>query len=389
MRLARALAVALTVGMAMAWSPRYWSAAVAIGGICLVASAWAIVAHHLDSSPRLILLWAAVGLISAWGPLQLATRASVWPWLTLRASMGWLACGISFFLASQVAGGEKGRRIFLAWLLCGATILSLAAQFPVNPTIVGTFLYKNHFAAMVEMVAPIALCRAFTVPGNRLSSGTIFVALFAAMVASASRAGLALLLAELFVAIAVALSRRILRPKTALYLLAASVIVLGLAASIAGPDRIWEHFHEKNPWSIRQQLLVSTVRMVKRRPWFGYGLGTWRIVYPGFATFDTGLLANQAHNDWAEWAAEGGVPFSLLMAFLAVCLAKPSLQSIWGLGVLTAMLHSLIDYPIRDPATGLLWFALAGALSRFKETEQGISHSVAKRPDHPGIALMR
>ncbi len=167
------------------------------------------------------------------------------------------------------------------------------------------------------------------------------------------------------------------------------MIVLGLAASIAGPDRIWEHFHEKNPWSIRQQLLVSTVRMVKRRPWFGYGLGTWRIVYPGFATFDTGLLANQAHNDWAEWAAEGGVPFSLLMAFLAVCLAKPSLQSIWGLGVLTAMLHSLIDYPIRDPATGLLWFALAGALSRFKETEQGISHSVAKRPDHPGIALMR
>jgi hypothetical protein len=30
------------------------------------------------------------------------------------------------------------------------------------------------------------------------------------------------------------------------------------------------------------------------------------------------------------------------------------------------MVHSLVDYPIRDPATGLLWFSLAGALSQFR-----------------------
>jgi O-antigen ligase len=252
----------------------------------------------------------------------------------------------------------------------------MAALFPVVPPVVGTFLYKNHFAAMVEMVAPIALYRGFAVPGKRFEGAMTFAVLFAGMVASASRAGVVLLLAELFIAIAVMFWRRTLRFKSALSLTAAAVAVLGAAASIAGPGRIWEHFHEKNPWSVRRQLLTSTIRMTSQRPWLGYGLGTWRAVYPGFATFDSGLVANEAHNDWAEWTAEAGVPFTILMACLAIWLAKPAVQSIWGLGVLMVMVHSLVDYPIREPATGLMWFALAGALSGFAQsTETGMPRS--------------
>jgi hypothetical protein len=366
-KLVHALAAVLLLGMAVAWSPRYWSTAVAIAGICVVTTLWAATARKIERSR----LWLPVGLISGWGALQLATHTSVAPWQTMRATLSWLACGLSFFLASQLAVRGKQRRVFLWWLLWGGAALSMAVLFPADAAIAGTFLYKNHFAAMVEMVAPIALWRGLTIPRHRAASAAAFAILFAAVVASASRMGVVLLVAELFIAIAVVCGRGGLPWRTAVSLTAISVVVLAAASWIAGPARILEHFHEKNPWAIRAQLLESTLRMSGRHLWLGSGMGTWRTVYPAYATFDAGLIANEAHNDWAEWTAEGGLPFLSMMAFLVICLARPAVQSIWGLGVLMVMVHSLVDYPIRDPATGLLWFSLAGALSQFRHKSNG------------------
>ena len=39
-------------------------------------------------------------------------------------------------------------------------------------------------------------------------------------------------------------------------------------------------------------------------------MGTWPEAYPGYARFDDGSFVNQAHNDWVQWAAEGGLPAS-------------------------------------------------------------------------------
>jgi hypothetical protein len=58
------------------------------------------------------------------------------------------------------------------------------------------------------------------------------------------------------------------------------------------------------------------------------------------------------------------MPFVLLMAALVIWLAKPSLQSVWGLGVLSVSIHSFMDYPLQDPALAFLWFTLAGALTQ-------------------------
>jgi O-antigen ligase len=107
------------------------------------------------------------------------------------------------------------------------------------------------------------------------------------------------------------------------------------------------------------------LKLIAERPWFGYGMGTWRAVYPRAATFDMALLANEAHNDWAQWTSDGGIPFSLLILALVIGVAKPATRSIWGLGVLSVMVHSCFDYPIREPALSFLWFALAGAVSQF------------------------
>lgn len=43
----------------------------------------------------------------------------------------------------------------------------------------------------------------------------------------------------------------------------------------------------------------------------GFGLGNWPRAYPRYAVFDDGNYVNQAHNDWAQWAVEGGVEYPL------------------------------------------------------------------------------
>ena len=101
--------------------------------------------------------------------------------------------------------------------------------------------------------------------------------------------------------------------------------------------------------------------MVRDRPLTGFGLGTWSEVYPGFARFDDGLFANQAHNDWAQWAAEGGIPFFLLMVGVVAGAVRPAFRSLWGLGLLAVFVHCFVDYPMQQrPALAAFFFALLG-----------------------------
>jgi O-antigen ligase len=108
--------------------------------------------------------------------------------------------------------------------------------------------------------------------------------------------------------------------------------------------------------------------MIHERPAMGFGLGTWSTAYPAYAYADDGLFANQAHNDWAQWAAEGGLPFFLFLLSIAVWSVRPAARSLWGVGVVSVFLHCLVDYPIQRPALGGLFFVLLGALAAHEKT---------------------
>jgi O-antigen ligase len=104
--------------------------------------------------------------------------------------------------------------------------------------------------------------------------------------------------------------------------------------------------------------------MFHDRPWFGFGLGAWSIAYPAYALYDDGTFVNQAHNDWAQWAVEGGLPFVLLLAAFAATLVGRAWRCIWGLGVIAVFLHCCVDYPMQQrPALAGWFFALAGAVA--------------------------
>jgi O-antigen ligase len=371
-RFAMGFAVLLVAGLCVAWSPSYWPATVAHAGVLITAVLWALTVKRLQPSP----IWVIVALISFWGPLQTAISSTVAPWLTAEASLTWFTAGVSFLLASEISRSGKGREVFLDILLWAITTLAVLALlqmstdpehvfwiFPAQEGTVGTFHYKNQFAAMLEMAAPVALYRASS-PRTRLAGSVAFLVLFAAAVASVSRAGVLLVIGELAVAAMFAIRRSGVSRKMAGAAVALTIMFLAVAAVIGGPEGIWQHFQDQAPYAVRQRLLTSSLRMAVDRPWFGSGLGTWILVYPRYATFDPGVLVNAAHCDWAQWAAEGGFLFGAWIAALVASVSRQALRSVWGIGVLAVAIHSFADYPTQKPILALIWFALAGALYR-------------------------
>ena len=92
-------------------------------------------------------------------------------------------------------------------------------------------------------------------------------------------------------------------------------------------------------------------------------MGNWSAAYPAYATFDEGWFANQAHNDWAQWAVEGGLPFACLMLWIAVWSFPRALRTGWGTGVAVVFLHCFVDYPIQRIGVAIVFFSLLAAIA--------------------------
>jgi len=380
------LSLGLVAGICLAWSPGFWAISAAQAGVLLVAMSWVAVEKNLHQSRE----WIIVALVSGWGVLQIAAGRTISPWWTMRSSTTWIAAGAGFFVASQVLRRRGSRETFLSIVLWSATVLALLAilqmyldpgrvfgLFPAQPGSVGTFLYKNQFAAMLEIAAPIALYRMLFSPGERYAGVAAFTVLLAAGIASVSRAGVVILTAELAAALFVAVRLRILNRRNCLKIVALVVVVGGVGAAIGGPQALWDHFQEKDPYGVRHELLKATLSMASDRPWDGFGMGTFHLAYPAYARFDPGVFVNAAHNDWAEWASEGGFPFAILIASLLSMVGARAGKSVWGIGVLAVALHSLVDYPAREPAIALMWFAMIGALTARSGNSEALGHRPA------------
>jgi O-antigen ligase len=150
--------------------------------------------------------------------------------------------------------------------------------------------------------------------------------------------------------------------------LAGSIAAIVLMTAVAGWETIWNRLQEPNPYSLRAELVRSSIEMIRDRPLMGFGLGTWSTAYPAYAHFDDGNFVNQAHNDWVQWAAEGGVPFALILLAIVAISVRPALRSLWGVGMLAVFVHCLVDYPMQQrPALAAFFFAMLGVIVSQRE----------------------
>lgn len=233
----------------------------------------------------------------------------------------------------------------------------------------GPFVSRNRLAAFGELVLPLFIAQALEHTGanedlrGRLLPLGLGAAVFAAVIAGASRAGALIMPCELAL-LAVAARRR--NGRTYPMRLGAAVCMFAVLAALftatAGVANLIKRFEDRDPYVGRREMLESSIEMVLDRPWFGFGLGNFENAYPHFARFDTDKIVNHAHNDWAEWAADGGLPFFLLMCTVATWAARKAYRSVWAIGIIAVLAHSLVDFPMQSATIQFWVFTLVGML---------------------------
>jgi hypothetical protein len=223
---------------------------------------------------------------------------------------------------------------------------------PYADYVMGPFLSRNHYAAFIEAVLPIALYRAVRRERESLLYSCMAATMYASVIASASRAGTILTTAEVVLIPLLLWARHRASGRNVALAALRMCLLFVVFTAVVGWESVWTRFLAPDPLIVRRELAVSTLHMATSHPWFGTGLGTWPAVYPQFAIIDVGAFANQAHNDWLQWTAEGGFPFGILLATLFFWSLRPAFQSVWGLGVVAVFLHAIVDYPFSRPALG-------------------------------------
>jgi hypothetical protein len=373
------LAAVLFLGILTMWVPQRW--ALAAFQLALFALAAARIALRLRGGRGIAphpASW-ALGAAIAWGLLQTAAGWTVDRFRTLDQVLNWTANLAAFALAVETAAEPAGRERFLNAVLAFGCVLSVAAMLTVfssppgvvawrfdlgtgAPTL-GPFVYRNQYAAFVEAILPLAVVRALLDRARGWLYAGAAALLFASVVAAASRTGAILCAAEMALVTVLARMRGLVSTRRLARVAVAGGAAIAAFAVAAGWDFLWSRFQEPQPYALRANLLRSSLAMTTDRPLAGWGLGTWPQVYPGYALYDDGSFVNQAHSDWAQWAAEGGLPFFALMLALAAAGVRPALRSLWGLGIMAVFVHGLVDYPMQQrPALAAFFFALLGAV---------------------------
>jgi O-antigen ligase len=227
----------------------------------------------------------------------------------------------------------------------------------------------------MELLLPVALWRA-TRPPWAWTFALCSAVMYVSVIASLSRAGSFLVSLEV---LAVPVSVLLVRPTAVrrdtlrrVVVAAALIVVL---TSAFGWKQLLKRFDSGDLWQIRREYFRSSVTMLRSRPLMGFGLGTWPIVYPRFAVTDLTTASPHAHNDWMEWASDGGIPFVLFMLIPIVRLSKEALRHPWGMGVITVSLHALVDFPFQVYSIMLTFFLLAAALESSRTISEISSES--------------
>lgn len=366
----------------------------------LPASWWAAMPGHEAYARALELAPPA----AEWRPTTLHARATEYAWLV------WLPCLAVFLMVQRLERAQLRRLavIFLAVAVCEAVlgIMQLGASPSSmlnlgNPhgggAAFGTYVNKNHFAALMAMALPVVLAVWATQmapimdphgdemrehPRNadaklavRILFSILAAVLLLALLMTRSRAGIASGLAAFALAsLALVWRAGSRQARIALAFVAAGALLLG---AYVGLTPVLERFAPDEfslQYAGRVQLALATVRAALDFLPFGSGLGTFADVFRRYQVDRLTGFIDHAHNDYAEAFLELGVAGLVAMALLAVAyvgrwreIARGSLsrrlgflQLAAGLAMLAMIVHGAFDFNFHIPANAIYFSFLAG-----------------------------
>lgn len=327
--------------------------------------------------------------------LQLLSGLSAYRYATYSVLLRYTAYGAVVFLLTQTLTRTRHiRRAATALIIFGAVVSLFAILQNLSSPgklywfrvprfsgwIYGPYVNHNHYAGLMEMLAPIPMVFAFSryARGRKKWAAAATAALMGSTVfLSGSRGGMAAFSLQVAVFLWFVFRERShgrIASIMATFLIASLVLVAWIGGrevskrlATLAPQ---EHAVLAN--DIRGKINRDALRMFAARPILGWGAGAFRDVYPQFRSIYTDALVDHAHDDYAELLAETGVlGFAVAIWFLcAAC--RPALRKLknWPsdvngavslaalLGILGILVHSFVDFNLQIPANAMLFYAL-------------------------------
>jgi O-antigen ligase len=258
----------------------------------------------------------------------------------------------------------------------------------------GQFINANHFAFLIEMALGltlgIAVCRGAR--GGRLVLYLLAaVPMWVAVVLANSRGGLISILCQVvFLAVLLVSNRaageggkrfaRIQRVALQSVLVAAMLIGAAIAVVMVGGDPLVGRIDSisveldrktADSFTLRQNIWQATWELIKDHPVAGVGFGGYWIAITKYHRASGETTPQQAHNDYLELLASGGVIGLAIGVWFVVAFARVANRKVRNpdrfgravtmgalAGILTVAVHSLVDFGLHIPINALVCTAL-------------------------------
>lgn len=368
----------------------------------LPASLWSMLPGH---GPYMDALgFAGEEALAAMRPISIHARATEYSWLVL------LPC-LAAFLLTLAQPRRNVRRLATVFVavavveaLLGIMQLGAAAGSPLyfgnthgGGSSTGTYVNRNHFAALMAMALPSALVLWYLEtrtsrngqgeamlphPRHRDRWVAMQIALtlpilflIVALVFSMSRGGIGAGFLAFSLASLALVSKSLSVPSRIAYgFVGVGALALSLYIGLTpvldrfAPDPLSQGFQG------RGLIAAAAIRAGLDFLPFGSGLGTFADVFPRYQLGVMPGFVDHAHNDYAELFLELGVASVAVVALLGAAYllrwaqvlraggtrSLDRLQMAAGLGMLAMIVHGLVDFNFHIPANAIYFSFLAG-----------------------------
>ncbi len=306
-----------------------------------------------------------------------------------------LCYGILVVLVTQVLR-RSSQLDALAWILCGygAAVSGFALLQGISSNeklywiwklqqggqLYGPYVNHNHYAGLMEMLTPFPLVLAisrFPRRNHRLSVAGVAALMAGTIFLSGSRGGMIAFAIQAVVLMMLVRPHQSLRQRPVI-LAVFLVCVVGLLFWLGGSEltrrmvSIETETRQELSGGVRLTLDRDCLHMWLRRPFLGWGLGTFSVVYPQFRSSYSNFFVSDAHNDYLQFLVETGLAGAAIgLWFLVVTFqrawakldnwtetANGALTVAALLGCVGILVHSVLDFNLQIPANAAIFYVL-------------------------------
>ena len=272
------------------------------------------------------------------------------------------------------------------------------------------FINKNHFAYLMEMAFGLAIGLLIAErTSQRLIHVALLLPLWVGLGLSNSRGGILAMLTQIVIATLLLLSLRSKASRTAKWVTVRIVLVGLLVTGVVigtlwvGGDRLASNLEAArteltaDPTDVRdganrKEIWRATMKLFAAHPLLGAGLGGYWIAITAYHDASGALTPQEAHNDYLELLASGGViafALGVWFAFSVIRLARRNLWSSSGfiraarvgavLGIAGVAVHSLVDFGLHLMSNSVVFLTLVMMATAQIESQKSVAVNVSEQ----------